>query len=451
LVGFDSDANEYHSLSTDQESLTSEIEGYPDNPSGGTCLCCAINRAYNILNAESSPEKDKFIIVMSDGIATYCCGVSGWWWWASCDSEGTSTTARYLEYGCSGDSSDCAGNDCEGAMDNAVWSSERAHDDIPTTVHAVGFGPVASCENANSTLRLIADAGNGSYCASDDPSTLRDCYVNFADDIVEGSKISQIVNLSGSVSPSALYPSSYISYEYTPNSAGLEYGEVELSYDTERFDDNATCEGSFYIPPSVDVTEAKVTSYSSEHWTHFSDIYNSDGTRVTYRLSDYGSNYYVLGDPYLVNIPADYVNSGENNTVSVTTGDSATNSTGCSEDNRAIITVAMSGSTPYGDVFSDADGCNWEIEFEDGSTNSGPIPSGYSGTRVCRYTSSNTTYYEDDAINDAVRTLLERLDWDNDGELDIKFDPQQVTIDSSSIGGVRSLWGPAKLKLVLWI
>ncbi len=447
LVSFRNNANDYHSLSTDQESLESEIDGY--YASGGTCICCAINRAYNILNSQSSPEREKFIVVMSDGITNYCCGITGWWWWAWCNSQGTSTTG--LIWVCGGGSSDCSGSQCDGAINNAIWSAQRAHDDIPATIHSVGFGPVEDCYNGNYTMARIAEVGNGSYCSSRDPADLRNCYILFAENIVSGAIKSQIVNLTGSVTWSRLDPGSYIHYTYDPASPSLGYGELSLTYDTERFNDNTTCLGHIYLPSDVEAIDAKVTSYSSEHWTHYLHVQNSHGTRVAYRLSDYGTDYFVLGDPYIVSIPADYINSGENNTIQLTTGDSPTNETGCSLDNRAIVTIKMGGSTPYGNVFPSAEGCNWDIEFDDGDTTTLAIPETYTGNSICTYLPGNISYSTNDAIADATYRLFSMLDLDDDGRLDIKFDANQISLDTGSIGGVRSLWGPAQLELVLWI
>ncbi|MFH0970977.1 MAG: vWA domain-containing protein, partial [Candidatus Micrarchaeota archaeon] len=49
--------------------LINMINGYVSTSS--TCLACAINRAYEILLTQSSPERQKYIIVMTDGQANY--------------------------------------------------------------------------------------------------------------------------------------------------------------------------------------------------------------------------------------------------------------------------------------------------------------------------------------------------------------------------------------------
>ncbi len=464
LVGFndDADASAYnHGLSEDNESLIATVDGYPDDPSGGTCICCAINKAYEMLRDQSEPGKERFIIVMSDGITGYCCGreCEQYDWMGNCIgyacvSDGESTSGRYAD--CGGRSDDCEGSQCDGAIENAIWSAQRAHEDedVRATVNSIGFGPVASCENADYTLHEIADVGNGTYCSSTDPEGLEDCYVSFARDILNTSTRSQVVevgNVSFAVVPSSLDPDlSYIEYSYDPAAPELGYGEILLSYDTPPFGDNETCRGEFFIPEDVSVVEAKVTSYSAEHWTHYVLVNNSLGLSTAYDLSEFGTDYFQLGDPYIVDIPASYIMSGENNTVKIMTGDGPNNDTGCSQDNRAILTAKMGGSVSYGGVFEEAEGCNWTVEFEDGSSMSGPIPSDYSGSRKCNYTSSDISYNTDDAVADALYRLLPRLDLDSDGMLDIKFSPDQMVFDTGRIGGVRSLWGPAQLKLVVW-
>jgi hypothetical protein len=142
--------------------------------------------------------------------------------------------------------------------------------------------------------------------------------------------------------------------------------------------------------------------------------------------------------------------SGVNNTFYIMTADSPSNETGCSPDSRAILTVKMGGTVSYGDVLPSADGCIWEIDFQDGTSLNAPIPSGYTGSANCYYTPSNISFIETDAMADAMGRLLPRLDLDGDGRIDIKFNPDLLSFDVGRTGGVRSLWGPAQLQLVVW-
>ncbi len=62
LVSFANDANSYTSLTRDAVLLNNTLNSY--SASGATCVSCAINRAYNILQTESSNARLKFIIVI---------------------------------------------------------------------------------------------------------------------------------------------------------------------------------------------------------------------------------------------------------------------------------------------------------------------------------------------------------------------------------------------------
>ncbi len=69
LVDFSSSVQGNTSLITDLVSLENEIDSY--FAGGGTCLSCAINRAWEILNSQSSPERQKYVIAMTDGVTNY--------------------------------------------------------------------------------------------------------------------------------------------------------------------------------------------------------------------------------------------------------------------------------------------------------------------------------------------------------------------------------------------
>lgn len=433
------------STSSNQQGIEFDAELTKGSlPSGGTCICCAINKAYNMLQ-NSGPERKKFIVVMSDGITGYCCGST----YGNCNSQGTSTSGQYSD--CSGNWDRCPSGitDCNGAINNAIWSADRSHNDLAATVDAVGFGAVADCYNGNRTLYGIAQAGNGSYLGSTDPEELEEHYCELAKKILNASTKSQLINVTWEFpADSWLSPDSYLSYTYTPNVPDIEYGEITLTYDTPRFNNNVSCTGSFYIPADVSVIDAKATSYSSEHWTDYLEVNSVNN----YDLSDYGSNYFNVGDPYVVYMDPANIGSSQTNTVYIQTGDSPTNQTGCSKDNRAILTIKISGGVGYGDSYPIAEGCKWGLGFDDGSSvNDLPIPSDYDGNATCTYPDSNFTINNMDALNDAVYRVMAKLDLDKDGLLDIKFDASQIEIDSSRVGGIRSLYGPVQFKLVVWL
>ncbi len=257
-------------------------------------------------------------------------------------------------------------------------------------------------------------------------------------------------NSGGASGTSALYPTSYIEFEFTPLNESM-YGEVSVTRATDAFEDTENCSGVLVVPGSVVISSAKATSYSGQHWTDRMQVTNDEGTNIGYILGSWGADYSNLGDPFAVEIPAKDIISGANNTVEIWTGDNPSSPTSCSEDNRIIYIMRMRTLVNYGGVFPESNGCNWEIEFEDGSTYSTPIPVGYAGTNQCKYTNAERSYYGEDAIADSVYRLLDQLDLDDDGMVDLLFDPDMIDFELSQAGGVKSLWGPAMFKLILWM
>jgi hypothetical protein len=413
LVGFNDNANVYTpNLDSTRDQLIAHINSnYPNSPSGGTCICCAINRAYQILNESSDSSRQKFIIVMSDGVTGYCCGIKS----GSCNPKGNSTSGQYSD--CGGGGADCTGNDCLGAMQNANYSSCRVHNDLNATVHSIGFGPVINCPNGNWTLRAIAACGNGSYNASTDAEGLKQIYRDIAQKILEIGFKAQIIEVTGNViKNNTLYPDSYIEFNYTPTAPKYEYGEISLTRETARLKEltgdnlitdaaTVTKEGWFNISDKVKIVDAKITSYSSEYWTDRFYLKSSKtgGWSNVYWLGSYGTNYQKWGDPFIVQIPVNNISTG-NNSVRIGTGMSSTSGIGGSPDDRVIYTIRVKGSVGYDKTFPSSDL----------------------------------------AVADANQRLM-----------DLVSDYVNVTTDNvqnqtKSITGVQSIWGPSSLKVVTW-
>ncbi|MBU0761611.1 MAG: VWA domain-containing protein [Candidatus Altiarchaeota archaeon] len=627
LVSFDSiaeaDGHSPYRLTDTQtnNSLIAKINSYSNTPSGGTCVCCAINKAYELLEDDGDPSKDYYIVVMTDGITGYTCGgctresgqnvfytgfedsgeISEWspdptrttatnninygrasegsyggnpqgshtgsyyfgiWgdfdpgylaldrtpidltgydqvnlsiWYSFEDTEDadeigfyylndtgwvkvfedltpqvgngaqkpwakaqvtlpqnmvslvlsywgqTSSSTEHLmvddlrisipsgsEEGCldcicsaystagvvsacGGNPADCSNSACQPAIDDAICAAERAHRNLGAEIRTIGFSPsTVGCDNAEDTLQGTAECGGGAYCEGGDAEDAANCYINFSRDIYVSSTKSQTIYYGGAVDNTQLYPTSYIEFEFTPINE-TTYGEVSMMRSTDAFDDTVDCEGTLYVPDGVVVSQAKATSYSGPHWTDYLRITNEGGTNAPYQLTNWGTTYSILGDPYTVDIPAYYINSGEDNVVYIRTSDNSSQATGCSPDNRVIYTMRMRTLVGYGNVFPTSEGCIWTIEFEDGSTYSAPIPTGYSGSQQCTYEGAGVTYDEQDAVSDAIYRLLYQLDIDKDGRVDLLFDPDMIDFELSQAGGVKSLWGPAMFKLIVWI
>jgi hypothetical protein len=110
--------------------------------------------------------------------------------------------------------------------------------------------------------------------------------------------------------------------------------------------------------------------------------------------------------------------------------------------------MSIPNSVGYSGVFSTAEGCQWNLTYDDGTNGSLKVPSDYSGTKLCDYASAN--FSETDAVDQAAYTLFRYLDFDNDGRLAVKLGDEDVEIDSLSVSEVPSMWGPSIFDLRVW-
>lgn len=108
-------------------------------------------------------------------------------------------------------------------------------------------------------------------------------------------------------------------------------------------------------------------------------------------------------------------------------------------------------SVSYGQPFQISQGCIWLIRHA-GGQRIVRVPASYTGSRVCRYLPPGScgypTYY-DDAMIDAVYRLLFSMDSNQDCIVDDNIATWSFQTHGSIT--VQSLWGPAVVKLVVWI
>ncbi|MBD3155262.1 MAG: VWA domain-containing protein [Candidatus Aenigmarchaeota archaeon] len=402
----------YHDLTTDLGSLETQIEDY--EPDGATGICGAIRQARLIMESQGDPSKQKFIVVMTDGLAN-----------VQCDPNDEDDVIGCLNFRCPYTStcqcfgrSDCLYYECgdwvsDEASNDAVQDSCKAYQDTNSTIHSIGFGTVGDCPIGNQTLWDIADCGNGDYYESDNATELQEIYRGIAESIVEITYQTQIINVTGNFTQdNVLYPDSYIEFNYIPSVVPYDYGEISFTREADKLGeltgddiDDPYKEGWFNISEQIKVVDAKITSYSSDYWTDRLYVKNQTATNWTnvYWLGDYGDDYSSLGDPYIVQIPSDMVGSG-NNSVRIGTGLSPLNGTGGSPDNRVIYTARVKGSVGYGDVF-------------------------------------NSSL---DAVDDAVQRLIDEI------EDYVNVTEDDIVMENQTLGGLRWLWGPSLAKVVVW-
>ncbi len=361
-------------LTNDNDHLESEIDGYGAKP-GQRCLCCAIYEAAGIL---TDPSRNKFIVLMSDGSAA------------------------------SAPVGQCPIGPDTNPGQAAVNEACDAYQNHNIKVYTIGFG-----ENANNTLlQEIAACGGGKWYASTNYTGLEEIYNETAKEIGGLSVVYEFQTVISTNVNSSLYPDSFIELIYTPVIIPQEYGEISLTRDGNRLSDftgdsvDIPCkEGWYDISQDVKVVDAKMTSYSAEFWTDRLSI-NSSATgnwNRFYWLGDFGNNYLILGDPYIVQVPIGLIDSG-NNSFCMGSGFNVTNATGGSPDSKLVYTMRVKGSVGYGSTFNSSELAN------------------------------------DDAID---RLIDEIQDY-------VNITTDDIEMNTKDVGGIQWLWGPSLLKVIIW-
>ncbi|MEK6984681.1 MAG: family 16 glycoside hydrolase [Nanoarchaeota archaeon] len=404
LVGYGNSVCANYGMNTNKTEVKQNIANFTAN-CGATCISCGVKAAWLQLN---SSLRNKYVLLMSDGEANTCLsGVCG-------------PGAAYAE-----------------ALDLAV----DAFNESGIVFYTIGFGREAGAD----LLRQIANRTTGRFCIGNDSSTLTQCYLSFADELkFKSQSIGVSTNINAFLAQSRLdlFSDSYIEINYTPDSGDSEFGKISVSPPVQQL---RNCTSSVNIFPEIKVTDAIITSYSSEHWTDYASANNV----TSYNLSSYGTNYLSLGDPFSLNIPTVMLNTGINN-ITIGTGDGPTNSTGCSLNNSFIYSGLINLSVPYSPVSATAEGCDWTVEFNDNSVTNIMIPLNYSGAKTCMFTSSSLVFDENDAVDVSASKIFGLLDFDDDRKIDVKFDNNQIDIESNLITQIPSLWGPAIVEVRVW-
>jgi len=339
---------------------------------------------------------------------------------------------------------ECAAQGTGDAVDDAIKAACDAREDYGIQVFAVGF----STEADEDALSGMAKCGEGIYAKSDNVSALSDFYNDVVVNIISASIKSQTIIISGGTSASSnLYKDSYLFYSYTPVVENPQPNEISVEMQTDQFN---SCNPVINIPLGIRIADAKVTSYSGDHWTKLLSI---NSTNV-YNLTQYSSEYIRLGDPFIIHIPAYLVANGSNS-ISLDTGDEPFNSTGCSPNNTLIYTALVPSSTTRSEVVERTDGCKWIIQFEDDTFSNKSIPASYFGSKRCSYTSTNHTlatgsYDPADAYDIAVYHLLQSLDFDDNGKVFVNLDAEDIEIVITTVSSVPYLWGPTLVKARVW-
>ncbi|MEM7825356.1 MAG: vWA domain-containing protein [Candidatus Aenigmatarchaeota archaeon] len=457
LVGFDGGGDcirNYFPFSNDTIALYAQIDSY--TASGGTCIACAINMGYDILNSGSDPTRKKFVVVMTDGLAN--------------TEPRTQNQSSPCNTGSSCDKL-CGDIVCDSSIDSSIYASCRVNKELNATVYSIGFGPVVNCPIGNYTLIEIARCGNGTYYGSDNVTELENIYRTIAEQILEMAYITQKINITGEAfKGNYLYPDSYIEFYYEPE-VKEEYGEISLKIETSPFG----CNGTFFVPQQVKVLDITRTSYSSDFWSRRVYVNNSAYKwQNVWSLDSFGNKYPYLGDPFSIYFSPSYIKPGESNTVGLVLGLSPTNISGvCSSMDRVIYTGSLKSFTPYSPVFSYVEGRNITVFYDrdhDGSAEGSYVIT--IGKNLPKFNSTlgrvqdlNITH---NAVDYAFLMLLNQLNFigiqlpkdplsldrnnwpgTQNNPIDIMITPE-ILFDTLFLAAVPSLWGPANLEIKVW-
>ncbi|MFP4116757.1 MAG: vWA domain-containing protein [Candidatus Aenigmatarchaeota archaeon] len=396
------DETDTHNLSRNNSSLRDTVDDWVDD--GSTCICCGVNDATGRLVNQSNESRYRSMVVMSDGEAN-----------VECEEQGTGS-----------------------AKEDAIQAACDAYQNYGIDVYTVGFGPKDEVDNE--TLQSMANCSEGKYYYSE-LGELREKFRNVTQDMLEASYEEQeLIVREEDTENITLYPDSYLEFNYTDAPSGLQYGEIPIDLRSDNFGGEVESpkEGKFWVGNASRPLEAKVTSYSSEFWTSLVNISNDMLDDNVYDLSKYSENYEKTGDPYTVNLPAEKIGQG-NNTVYLDTSSSAGNFAGGSPDSRVIYTVAVNGSVGYGDSFPKYEGGNVTVELATGESYNLSVGN-----------SSDVWDPERDAMDDMVERLLDKLDVNDDGKVDMRISEENLEISDTKTGGIRYFWGPGIFTLKMW-
>ena len=402
LVGYHANVppGKVQPLTNNTAVLYSVIDSYGPGSTPPICYSCAIIESRNELLLHSSSARTRAIILMSDGFTNRC--------YSSPTSCGETN-----------------------AKQEAITEACNTFNDYNIRVFAIAFGSGAD----NETLGQIATCGNGTLYIGTNSTELGEIYkeiayyfrqaVNYTNQTAEVESISS--NLTNS----------YIDITYETRSNNIPYGYLPIYQETPVFGNNISS-GILAIPQKSTFINGFVTSYSSNLWTLLAEINNNK----FFNLLDFGIDTTELGDPFVVWIPQYLVNTTNNLTVK--TG--ITNPEMGSPDDKIIYTIALNSSSGYTEVLPVSDGCVWHITFYDNTTLVFSIPD--NATKQCYF--DNATYNSLDALDVSVYSLLNQLDSDSDGRIDVKFSAGSIGFDISSISRVPGLWGPLIVEVRAW-
>ncbi len=375
------------------------------------------------------------VVMMADGNADFC------------DNTDTSVGAYNQNCGVATAKQQAINLACQAGNHSAYSPSGR-----PLVINTVLFGSGATTDN--STLIKIANCTGGTFFVSQNFSELVNIYSGMGGTLSNITYVQQTVNFS-SAGESVLYRNSYIDYQYAKEEPQIDYQEIQVDQETNKFD---SCNGAFFIPAQMRVVDAKVTSYSSDFWTSLVTVNYTDV--VVFNLSKFPNLITDLGDPFRVQIPPGLMLSNKTNNITVRIAANQSGlSSSCSSGNRMIYSARIRASVPFGSLFTTMSGKVVRVYHDidhDG------VQDGYTditaGGNLQNFNSTvravDTLDPQNDAVDNALVRLLDYLNFisgtgvsgSSTNPIDVALSNIEITITGT---GIPFGWGPLDIRFVV--
>ncbi len=103
--------------------------------------------------------------------------------------------------------------------------------------------------------------------------------------------------------------------------------------------------------------------------------------------------------------------------------------------NKILVTIVKNASG-YSPITAQAEGCIWNVDFDDGTNATLVVPTKYSGSEQCFYQSGTQQYNANDAVQAAVFRLLQNLDLNANSMVDVQLTQEDIAIDITELIGI---------------
>ncbi len=422
IVGFGRDVQERNivNLTTNSDELLDFVDNNMDTALGATCVSCGIAASINLLT-QSHQEREKVIVLMSDGEATE----------RYIENESPPSIPEIIR-----DYEHSSGSITEDESSrHAIYYAQYPKEEMDTTIYSISF---FGDGDAQQMLQDISTDADEYYFEGDDPDELTEVYQQIAQNIINVGYLSQLLDLAPELFDvfDTKLKDSYLEYTYTPTTDNNHEGLIKIKQE-ESFN-NADCLRTFNLDfLHAELGTGFITSYSGNIWTTSAVVNDEE----VFNILNYGPALGELGDPFVIGIPTN-LNQNDNE-IELTLNDGQNNVDECNSNNKLFYDAYFPAVFSTGNIRETSDGCTWTYVYQREARTIN-IPSDYEGSADC----SLIDYDPNDAMQDLGYNILSGLSHDN--ELMIDLANSEFKISTSSIDDIPYMWGPALVGVTIW-